>query len=442
MRSRYALIAILAASLLCLMAGFTYYLPPVQERLSWRVHNLRVQIWRAIFPPERVVFVPQQQVDDIVQATFQAMTRSPTFTPTPTITPTIPGPTDTPIPSPSPTSTYTPTPTQTPIPESVNLTGIRHEYQSFNNCGPANLSMALSYWGWQGNQTVTRDYLRPSYQIDDKNINPFEMVDFVETQTDFNALWRVGGDLDLLKRLIAGGFPVIIEEGLLRPNEAWTGHYRVVNGYDVSNNNFIVHDSLQGPNRGWAVSSDVIAQLWQHFNYVYVVIYPPEREAEVMDILGPHADPVANYQHAAQKAREEVESLSGLEQYFALFNLGANLVHLEEYTEAAEAYDRAFEVFASLPLSERPWRLMWYVDGPYAAYYHTGRYEDVISLAQSTLVNVDKPVLEETYYWRGKAREALGDLDAAIADYRRAYDLNPRSTPAGEELQRLGLLSP
>lgn len=442
MRSRCALLAILGVALLCLVAGFTYYLPPVHERLSWRVHNLRVQIWRAFFPPERVVFVPQKQIDDIVQATFQAMTLVPRLTPSPTITPTIPGPTDTPLPSPTPAPTLTPTPTPTPIPESVILEGIRHEYQTFNNCGPANLSMALSYWGWQGNQTVTRDYLRPSYQIDDKNVNPFEMVDFVETQTQLKALWRVGGDLDLLKRLVAGGFPVVIEEGLLRPNEAWTGHFRLINGYDDSRKQFIVHDSLQGPDHGYPVPYDEIAYLWQHFNYVYLVIFPPEREAEVMDILGPHADPLANYQSAAQKAREEVESLSGLEQYFALFNLGANLVHLAEYAEAAEAYDRAFEVFAALPWSERPWRLLWYVDGPYAAYYHTGRYEDVINLAQVALANVDKPVLEETYYWRGKAREALGELDSAIADYRRAYDLNPRSTPAGEELQRLGLLSP
>jgi tetratricopeptide (TPR) repeat protein len=90
-----------------------------------------------------------------------------------------------------------------------------------------------------------------------------------------------------------------------------------------------------------------------------------------------------------------------------------------------------------LPQQERPWRLLWYQDGPYRAYYNTGRYQDVINLAHSTLVNVDKPVLEETYYWRGMAKAGLGDHQGAIEDLTRANTLNPNSTPAGAELQRL-----
>jgi hypothetical protein len=46
--------------------------------------------------------------------------------------------------------------------------------------------------------------------------------------------------------------------------------------------------------------------------------------------------------------------------------------------------------------------------------------------------------LEETYFWRGLARAALGDRDGAVNDLRRAYALSPNSTPAGEELVRLG----
>jgi tetratricopeptide (TPR) repeat protein len=80
---------------------------------------------------------------------------------------------------------------------------------------------------------------------------------------------------------------------------------------------------------------------------------------------------------------------------------------------------------------------LWYQDGPYVAYYYTGRYQDVIDLAHTTLINVDKPVLEETYYWRGVAKEALGDRNGAIEDLQRAFDLNPNSTPAGSELLRL-----
>ena len=61
----------------------------------------------------------------------------------------------------------------------------------------------------------------------------------------------------------------------------------------------------------------------------------------------------------------------------------------------------------------------------------------MINLAHTTLINVDKPVLEETYYWRGMAKAALGDREGAVEDLTRAYTLNPNSTQAGEELQRI-----
>jgi len=134
---------------------------------------------------------------------------------------------------------------------------------------------------------------------------------------------------------------------------------------------------------------------------------------------------------------QETNTLTGREQFFAWINRGANLVFLQDYASAAQAYDTAFALYTELPLEERPWRLLWYQDGAYVAYYHTGRYQDVINLAHTALVNVDKAVLEETYYWRGMAKEALGDRAGAIEDLTRAFTLNPNSTPAGEQIQRI-----
>ncbi len=444
---RYLLAFVLVAALVCGLLGVILYnLPPIHERLSWRVANLRAEIRYYLNPPEQVVFVPQEQedlIDAIVAATLQALT--PTFqagdesmpaSDTPTSTATLPGPSPTPAPSPS--TTLTPT----PIPDRVELTGIVHEYQKFNNCGPANLSMALSYWDWDGDQFDTRAYLRPSYEIDDKNVNPSEMVDFVESQTDLKALWRVGGELNLLKRLVAAGFPVAIEKGLHPPDDYWLGHYEIISGYDDTRNHYIVYDSFIGPDYGYPVSYSEIDDFWRHFNNIYVVIYPPDQETEVKAILGPHAEASYNFRYAAQKALEESASLTGRDQFFAWFNRGSNLVYLEDYAAAAEAYDAAYAVYAILPEKERPWRILWYQFGPYAAYYHSGRYQDVINLAYTTLVNVDKPVLEETYYWRGLAKEALGDRDGAIADLKRAANLNPRSTDALEQLRRMGVEYP
>ncbi len=412
----------------CLLSVLVYNLPPVHDRLAWRVDTLRVQVKRFFNPPEQVVFVPQEQqeqVDAIVNATLTAMapTSSPTLSPDLTATPSPP-----PVPS----------PTWAPLPESISLNGVRHEYQQFNNCAPASLSMMLSYWGWAGDQYVTRTYLRPSFETDDKNVNPYEIVDYVEKQTQFDALWRVGGDMDTLKRLLAAGFPVLIEKGLEDPHDhSWLGHYQILSGYNDAKGQFLVYDSYEGPPEAYGVSYDTIDQFWRHFNYVYVVIFPPERAAEVNAILGANADPQTNFRNAANLALAEVDSLTGREQFFAWFNAGSNLVYLQDYANAAQAYDNAFNLYAALPEKERPWRLLWYQDGPYNAYYHTGRYQDVINLAHSTLINVDKPVLEETYYWRGMAREGMGDRQGAIEDLTRAYNLNPKSTPAGAELQAL-----
>lgn len=422
---RQSLVLILLGILgLCLLSALVYNLPPVHERLAWRVDNLRVQVRRFFNPPEEVVFVPQEQVDAIVQGTLTAMAPQPSPTQ-------LPGLTETPQPS------AVPSPTLGPIPASIRLDGIRHEYQQFNNCAPSSLSMVLSYWGWTGDQYLTRASLRPNFAEDDKNVNPYEIVDYVEKNTGYDALWRVGGNLETLKRLLAAGFPVLIEKGLDPHDDAWLGHYQIMSGYDDARGQFWVYDSYEGPPEAWGVPYEVIGQFWRHFNFAYVVVFPPERLAEVQAILGANSDPQTNYRNAAELALAEANSLTGREQFFAWFNRGTNLVYLQDYAGAAQAYDTAFSLYANLSQEERPWRLLWYQDGPYNAYYHTGRYQDVVNLAHSTLVNVDKPVLEETYFWRGMARAELGDRAGAIEDLTRAYNLNPNSTPAGAELQRV-----
>ena len=213
-RRRYFAIFISGIVALSLLCGLVYNLPPVHDRLAWRVDNLRVAIRRYFNPPEQIVFIPQDQVQVIVQATLTALAPAPTSTALLL--------TETPIPI--------PTTTPTSIPNQAALIGIRHEYQQFNNCAPASLSMVLSYWSWQGSQYDTRAYLRPGYEVDDKNVNPFEIVEYVQNYTEFDALWRVGGDLEVLKRFTAAGFPVLIEKGLHPHDDAWLGHYQIISG--------------------------------------------------------------------------------------------------------------------------------------------------------------------------------------------------------------------
>ncbi len=53
-------VALLVAGMLalCLLTAFAYNLPPIHDRLAWRVETLLVQIKRYFNPPEEVVFTP------------------------------------------------------------------------------------------------------------------------------------------------------------------------------------------------------------------------------------------------------------------------------------------------------------------------------------------------------------------------------------------------
>jgi tetratricopeptide (TPR) repeat protein len=406
-----------------------YFLPPVHSRLSWRISMLRAEIYYFFNPPEEMVFVPGQKGEMSIIALTSTATDVP---PTATLEP---SPTPTDFVSPTPTETQTPTPTPTPIPAAFQVEGVVYEKQHFNNCGPANLSMALSYWGWEGDQTVTADWLKPNPK--DRNVMPYEMVEYVRSQTNLNAILRWGGDLEMIKKFIAAGFPVLIERGYYEeiPEFGWMGHYNVITGYDQDREIFTIQDSYPGvPNT--TNSFERIERHWRAFNYVYIIVYPTEREPEVFEILGAHADEAYNLQHAAKKALEEINSLSGRELFFGWYNYGTSLVNLQDYYGAAQAYDKAFEVYADI--FPRPYRLFWYSTGAYFAYYYTGRHQDVIDLADAVLGLSAEPAIEETWVWRGRARLALGDVNGAVEDFREALKWHPGWWVAENELRNLG----
>jgi len=432
-------IVLTGGCLFCLAGVLVYQLPPIQERLAWRVENLAGQVRRMINPPEQVVFVP---LSTSQAGAGQALTETvPSATPVEIIALTATTNLTTDAPTVAPTLTPIPTATSTPIPPVVLLAGVMHEYQQFNNCGPANLAMALSYWGWQGDQRDTRSFLRPNLEVDDKNVNPAEMVAYVHGFTGMQAVARVGGNLDLLRELLAGGFPVLVEAGHHPPEDWWMGHYLVVNGYDDGAQTFTVQDSLQNPDLSMSYE-ELAGHWWRDFNRVYIVIYPPERQQQVNQILGLRLDEAHSYQLAAQQAIEEIPNLAGRDQFFAWFNLGSSRVGLQDYSGAAQAYDQAFELYAGLSEEVRPYRLMWYVDGPYRAYYETGRYQDVVNLANTTFSWVGKAVLEESYYWRGMAYLALGQQKNAISDFQKAVGLNPNYALPREQLASLNVALP
>ena len=435
----------LVAIVLVLGVG-VYFLPPVHDRLSGRLDDLRAQINYYINPPDQAVFKPAQTQQDainaMVNATMQAYTLAQTSSPT-LVNPTKPSGTNT-------LSTPTPTITPVPLPETVSLPGVTYmdQHGGWNLCAPTNLTMMLKFWGWQGNRDDVIKVIKPGINdpklsfIDrgkpDKNVMPYEMVDFVQNDTDYHAFYRYGGEMDLLKKLIASGFPVIIEKGVYEKDAtgvfSWLGHYAFVTGYDDHLGVFIYQDTyppegVNGNNR--QISYADFQTGWRAFNYLFIVVYPPANEPDVFNIIGKWGDTGWANQHALDIAEKETTTLTGLDLYFAWFNKGTSEVQLIQYNAAGLAYDQAFNLYPVLPIAQkdRPYRMLWYQTGPYWAYYYTARYQDVINLANTTLGTVlGGPTLEESLYWRGMAEGALGNMNAATTDFKYANHLNPKLT--------------
>jgi hypothetical protein len=123
------------------------------------------------------------------------------------------------------------------------------------------------------------------------------------------AIWRIGGDMELLKDLVAANFPVVIETGgPFAEGYDWIGHYQTVVGYDDNQRQIYLYDSYLGTGtsgEGVAESYDIFDDRWQDFNRVFIVIYEPDRESLVAQILGERADPTRAAEIALETARAE-----------------------------------------------------------------------------------------------------------------------------------------
>jgi len=425
-----------------------YFLPPIHSRLAWRVDEIRAQIRERFNPPGEALFLPTQQaaIDAIVSATMQAHATAEAATGTPRATATRAGP------------TARPTLTATPLPAKVILPGVKYVDQRdrWNYCAPANLTMALNYWGWKGTRDDVAKVVKPGENdaslsfIDrgrsDRNVMPYELEAFVNDETEYRALYRYGGDIQLLKALVAAGFPPVAEKGYyeadFRGKIGWLGHYQFVTGYDDALQELVVQDTWNdGPN--FHLKYDTFMEGWRSFDYLFLVVYPADREQELVDVLGPYAEVSWAADRALEQANQDINAVQGIDRFFAWFAKGTSHVALQQYVDAAIAYDQAFSIYNALDNddNERPYRMMWYQTGPYWAYFYSGRYYDVINLADTTLNDTSTtPTLEESLYWRGLAKYALGNTTGGIEDVRRSVYYNMNFTAGLAKLREWGVI--
>ncbi len=316
------------------------------------------------------------------------------------------------------------------LPPQARLTGIRPVYQNYNRCSAAALTMQLSFFGWQGSYTDTIRALNPNEE--DVAVRLDEMLAFAQEQ-GLTGIYRNGGTLDLLKALVAGGFPVLMEnvyyDGPGAFND-WMAHNRIVMGYDDAKGEIYTFDSLLGngpDNAGRPIPYADIDSRWRPFNRDFLVLYKPEDQAKIQQILGGYWE--NSYANEIALLQSQAELDSGASDSFTLFNQGTSLVELGRHEEAADAFDKARGIGL-------PWRMLWYQYGPFEAYYHVGRYDDVLTLAREVLATT--PGVEETYYYAGLAYEAKGDVERAKSNFQVALWRNADFTAARAELDRIG----
>jgi len=394
MSKRTKTIIIALTGMLVLAIGI-YQIPRVNEAIAWRIEKFTLYAKNTINPPGPVP------------------TALP-VTPQPTASLTIPTSTVVAIISATATATLPPLPAQASIPSP------EYEKQTPNNCGPATLSMALHMYGWEGAQADIAAFIKPV--TGDRNVNPEELRYYVRTQAGWlNLEYRVGGSIETLKRLIAANYPVIVESVTsLDPNDAlgptddlWAAHYLLLTGYDDSAQSFTIQDSYHGADL--KITYSQLEEEWKPFNNLYLVMYFPEFEEEMKILLASNWDPNLNRQNTL--AASQADSAKNPTDAFAWFNVGSNLVYFDRYEEAALAYDKAREI--GVPL-----RMFRYQFGPFLAYFHSGRNDDLLVLTDYARGVTE--MSEETWLWYGYGLYRKGDNAGALKAWQKADSINPQ----------------
>lgn len=303
------------------------------------------------------------------------------------------------------------------------LSAPRQVYQTFNNCGPATLSMVMSWYGLEKSQKELGELMRPYQNAkgdnDDKTIFPAEFTQYAR-KFGLSAINRPNGTIGHLKIFIANDIPVVVKTWL-KPNED-IGHFRIVRGFDERKQVIIQDDSFQGPNR--KIAYDKFFSMWQAFNYGYMVVYPEDKKELVLAILGAESQEEVAWQNAVTRAEREIEFDS--KNIYSWFNLSVASFHFGDYQKSINAFEKVQD--------ELPRRMLWYQIEPILAYQKLGLHDTVFQISDRLLSNGNR-AFSELYQIRGEIFLAQGDTNASRREFELALLYNKNFEPAKKALE-------
>lgn len=300
-----------------------------------------------------------------------------------------------------------------------------HVFQTFNNCGPAALSMVLSYYDLNVGQEELgrglRPYQNPQGDNDDKSVTLEELG---EKAKDFGFIpyHRPNGNIELIKMFITYDLPIVTRT-LTNINED-IGHYRVVKGYNDAIQQIIQDDSLQNKNL-WFSYED-FSSLWKRFNFEYLVLVPKDKQQTVEMILGENRDEKIAWKKALRQAQGELSENEN--DIYARFNLSVALFNIEDYQKSVEEFEKV--------QYQLPFRTLWYQIEPIKAYYELGNYQKVFELTDRILNNWNR-AFSELYFIRGQIYLKQGDPEAARQEFEKAIFYKYNYLPAQKALINL-----
>lgn len=305
-----------------------------------------------------------------------------------------------------------PTVTPKPLPTTHIIPQKKHMFQSFNNCGPATLSMALSYVGVDKSQEELGAQLRP-YQVvggdnDDKSVTLQEVANQARTY-GLHSYLRPNGSIETLKKLLSQDI-VVVTRTWLEPNED-IGHYRIIRGYDDSASTLIQDDSFQGKDLSY--SYDEFNSLWVPFNYEYLVIVDESKKEIVENILGEDLNESTAWRNALSANSEALaKDPTNIHLRFARSRI---YYYLKDYRKSVEEFD-AVE-------NQLSFRTLWYQIEPLYSIYETGDYDRVL-LTSDRILNNQNRAYTELYILRGDIYQKQGQSELAVVEYQKGLEYN------------------
>jgi len=285
--------------------------------------------------------------------------------------------------------------------------------------------MLLSYYGIDVTQKELGDKLRP-FQIpggdnDDKSVTLEELS--IESQNyGFVSYHRPNGNLEKLKYFISNDWPVLVRTWT-KPGED-IGHYRVIRGYDDASSEIIQDDSLQ--NKDLRFSYDYFLDIWQAFNYEFLVLVPEDEKYFAERILGRDSDIKIAWANAVESAQAQLGN--NPDDVFARFNLSVAFYHTGNYQKSVEEFEQVSSFL--------PFRMLWYQIEPIQAYFELGDYNKVLELT-GEIFNNENRAFSELYLLRGEIFKRQGNVENAKTEFEKAFFYNKNLQSAKDALKSI-----